>query len=148
MTDNQFVSLILIDGYPVSSKEILEVSPYAIRSIRVINDTFYFGDVRLSGIISIKTFKEDYREPDAETGEVNYIGLQPEKVYKFPEYTTNSTLADQRAQLFWNPDILVKDGKIEFDFYTSDVSGTYEVTVEGIAENGNPISVRKKILVE
>lgn len=147
-SDAQFESLILIDGYPVSSKEMFEVSPYAVRSIRVINDTFYFGDIRLSGIISIKTFKEDYKGPNSETDVADYIGLQPKKIYKFPEYEADSKLPDQRAQLFWNPEILVENGKLEFDFYTSDVPGIYEITVEGIAKDGNPISLRKRILVE
>ncbi len=45
--------------------------------------------------------------------------------------------ADFRNTLFWKPNIITgEDGKAEFDFYTSDETGKYQVTLEGIGTNG------------
>ena len=146
--DNEYSSLILVDGLPISASRMFEISPYAVESIRVVNYAFYFGDVRLSGIISLKTFKGDYRGIDPKMNVTKYIGLQPLKVYIFTDHSIDSKLPDQRSQLFWNPEILVDKGDLEFDFYTSDVPGIYEIRVEGIGELGKSISLRKSIIVE
>ena len=55
--------------------------------------------------------------------------------------------ADFRQQLLWLPNL--KMDKIStFQFYTSDNAGTYEISVEGFSENGEPLSILEKIYVE
>ncbi|MCY1509634.1 hypothetical protein D9M68_439860 [compost metagenome] len=56
-----------------------------------------------------------------------------------PRYDTQkeSATTDYRSTLFWKPDLITgEDGKTIFDFYTSDESGRYRVTLEGVGTNG------------
>lgn len=41
-----------------------------------------------------------------------------------------------RSTLFWEPNILVENGKKMLSFYTSDQTGHYKIFVEGISESG------------
>jgi hypothetical protein len=51
--------------------------------------------------------------------------------------------------LYWNPDIkTLKDQNYVFDFYTSDNTGTFIINIEGISENGTPISDLYRIKVD
>jgi hypothetical protein len=36
---------------------------------------------------------------------------------------------------------------LDLKFYTSDISGEYTITIEGITESGKPISLRKSLVV-
>jgi hypothetical protein len=72
---------------------------------------------------------------------LNYEGLQLQREFYVPQYETQkareSRLPDQRYLLYWNPAIQVK-GKVQINFYTSDVPGDYSVVVEGLTKEGIP----------
>ena len=46
-------------------------------------------------------------------------------------------MPDERYLLHWAPDITTDaDGNHQLEFFTSDVSGTYQVVVEGLTAEG------------
>ncbi len=51
------------------------------------------------------------------------------------------------STLYWHPSLLIQGWK-ELEFYTSDLPGTYLITLEGINELGEVISQEKTIVVE
>ena len=42
----------------------------------------------------------------------------------------------------------VSDADLQFEFYTSDLSGEFEVVLDGFTSYGKPISVYETILVQ
>ncbi|MBN1821020.1 MAG: hypothetical protein JW833_09895 [Prolixibacteraceae bacterium] len=72
----------------------------------------------------------------------NYIhinGFQPPNKFYSPKYTLeniNDKLPDYRPTLYWSPEVAVKDGKANLEFFTCDNLSNYIVIVEGISKNG------------
>ena len=61
---------------------------------------------------------------------------------KYGETAEGAEKPDYRVTLYWNPDVVVKDGKADFSFYNSDRAKNLEMVIEGMAEDGSPISFR------
>jgi hypothetical protein len=65
-------------------------------------------------------------------------------LFPMPNYglksTSNSLYKDIRSTLYWNENELVnKDGKANFFFYTNDLPGHYQVIINGITVHGDLI---------
>ena len=141
--------LILIDGVPASAEKILDFSPYKIESIGVINNRFFLGPLVADGVVSFHTFDKDLQgfAPGENTQKLDYQGLEPMKVYAFPEYEGEGQLdriPDYRDQLYWQPRVEISSGRpYLLEFYTSDTDGEFEIAVEGYTEAGTPLSLRK-----
>jgi len=57
-------------------------------------------------------------------------------------------IPDFRYQLFWEPGVTIQGEEIVYEFYTSDISGEYEIVLEGFTTYGKPISIRGSFVVE
>ncbi|MCY1517758.1 hypothetical protein D9M68_524560 [compost metagenome] len=71
--------------------------------------------------------------------QVAFNGYHYAREFYAPRYETQKEkpLNDYRSTLFWKPDIITgEDGKVMFDFFTSDETGHYCITLEGIGANG------------
>ncbi|MDD4425151.1 MAG: hypothetical protein PHS40_04440, partial [Mariniphaga sp.] len=44
-----------------------------------------------------------------------------------------------RPTMYWEPQVLMENGKASLEFFTSDMPGKYRVMVEGISTNGKII---------
>jgi hypothetical protein len=56
---------------------------------------------------------------------------------------------DLRSALFWKPDVTTDaSGKSKIVFYTSDISSTFKIVMEGISEEGLPLYSEKEFVVE
>lgn len=71
-------------------------------------------------------------------------GFYKTREFYAPEYkkpNTGKEKPDYRTTLHWMPDIkLGSNGRSSVDFYTGDGSGKYIIKVEGITDDGRPIS--------
>lgn len=140
--------LILIDGVPFSSKEALEISPYGINAIHIIPYHYYLGEVTLKGILMLETLEKDLSGLNYKQYNINYVGVQGTKKYRKADHTDPCKEPDFRDQLLWIPEMEVSGGQLDFDFFTSDIPGTYQVRVEGVTASGDPISIKKSFIVE
>ncbi|WP_348797951.1 hypothetical protein [Flavobacterium adhaerens] len=64
--------------------------------------------------------------------------------YFTPDYkdkSKNERIPDYRYQLLWIPQLNLPETKTPLSFYTSDVTGKFEINIEGFTENGIPISL-------
>ena len=59
-----------------------------------------------------------------------------------------SHIPDYRYQLLWKPDLNLNEGEMSIEFFTSDITGDFEISLEGYTNNGIPVSLRKFITVE
>lgn len=101
-----------------------------------------FGSEGANGVIAIYTHRGVKPEPSPFIKgllERNIQGYTSNKTFYSPKYTpenrTNSK-PDLRTTLFWNPEVLTKNGAAELNFFTSDHLGSYTIFVEGISSAG------------
>lgn len=149
-----YLPLILIDGIMVKDQEaLLKFNAKKINTIDVIREKHIYGGQRFEGLMSIKTFDGSFKgfESDQTIKTIELFTPQQQKSYYYQEYINpekSVRIPDFRSQLYWNPDFDLNTDSIELEFYTSDNEGKYEVTLEGFAKNGTPVSLKKEFKVE
>jgi hypothetical protein len=140
----EFRPLILMDGVPVYDFEkVLNINSRDIERAEIINIRYFFSDNIFDGIVSFVTKKGNLSamEFDNTVFRQVYEGCQQNEVFYSPEYSSDSLkssrIPDYRNTLYWNPDKHTdKDGKTQFEFYTSDESTDYTIVVKGISADG------------
>lgn len=143
--------LVLLDGVPVNTEDILDFSPYRIKSLDVLNRRFYFGSLTSEGILSFKTIQGNLGGFEVKTNHLGFDLLAPQPIETTEVLTGQKSdrEPDSRIQLLWTPNFKVeKEGVQQIQFNTSDIEGAFELTIEGFAEDGTPISIIKKFTVK
>lgn len=136
--------LILLDGVLVRDlNKLMQFDPLLIRRLEVVMRNFFVGSLRIPGIVSYKTYTGDMAgyEIDSRGVVLDYEGLQFQREYYNPKYEKeaqrNNRMPDQRTLLYWQSDVKSKNGNAVIEFYTSDVTGNFQVVVEGMNDQGN-----------
>lgn len=134
---NAIDPLVLMDGTLIQdNEELLNYNAREIDRIRVINEPYRYGPKLFSGIIAIETKTGNFvPKPTLDSvAEINFQPLERKKSYYRPDYGNEPTLSkipDYRVQLLWEPNITFAKEGFSATFYTSDVVGTYEISVTG-----------------
>lgn len=136
--------LILLDGLPVlNTSSIIEFDPLKIKRLDIIAGRHYYGNMISDGIVSYATYNGDLAGFNFNAGNVvvKFDGLQREREFYSPGYSseekTGKYLPDLRNVLYWSPNIRTNiNGKANFSFYTSDVTGKFACVVQGIMPDG------------
>jgi hypothetical protein len=147
--------LVLLDGLPVFDlNKIMAFDPLKVRKLEVMTRRYYLGYSSFPGMVSYTTYRGDLGgfELDPQCVSLDYEGLQQHREFYSPKYETqkqiDSRIPDQRNLLYWNPSVITdKKGKYQIEFYTSDLDGDFEITVEGITKNGLAGSARSTFRV-
>ena len=143
----EYPPLVLLDGVPLSGEKAIALSPYRVESVGVLPNRYFLGSKAIDGIVGIKTFNGNYGgfqfESRGNHKKVRIMGLAKGDEYSFFDYleNTNRHEADQRDQLFWDPNFRPEEKNSELSFYTSDVPGEYEIVIEGFTGDGEPVSM-------
>ncbi len=142
--------LIVVDGLILEDlNDFFKYNPKNLDKVNVIKGPYYYGAKSYNGLLCFATKKGDY-----ETTSNSGLIIKPEilrptdkKEYFNPKYpnSADSRIPDYRHQLLWssNPDLSRKDVPIQF--YTSDVSGKFEITLEGFSATGAPVYIKDYI---
>jgi len=139
--------LVVLDGIPMMDHEIIyRYNPLLVERINVYQRECVYGGMLFSGIAEFLTYDRNYPSlsTDQSTQIVSYPGAQtPRRLYSpnyLDEKNRQSRLPDYRHTLVWEPMLQTK-GKSTLDlpFYTSDFSGEFVVTVEGLTKEGEII---------
>jgi hypothetical protein len=138
--------LVVVDGVPVRNiNSLMEVDPLRIKRVDVMTRTFFLGPNALPGLVSFTSYDTDMAgvEIDPTTVTIDYEGLQLKQEFYSPRYETGpqreSRLPDRRTLLHFEPEIQTQPGRrTETEFYTSDLSGTFMIVVEGLSAGGIP----------
>lgn len=140
---------ILFDGVPVFDRgdKIISVDPAKVEKIEVVNRNYFLGPAAFNGIVNFTTYQGDLSnvEVGADAAVLNYEGLQAKREFYSPKYDTaehaSSRFPDFRNVLYWSPEVKAdKNGKAVISFYTSDQPGKYNVSINGITKDGQPLS--------
>ncbi len=146
--------LILVDGLQIQDiNALLNYNAYQIQNISVVNRPYCYGPKIFNGIVSIITKNNDFATiyTDKSILKTTILRPEPAKVYFEPQYETSNALSripDYRHQLLWKPNIAFKNSEMAISFYTSDISGDYEIILEGITETGNYVHFYKTFKTE
>ncbi|WP_432222259.1 hypothetical protein ACRASX_02050 [Flavobacterium sp. TMP13] len=142
-------ALVLVDGmYLKNQNDLNKYSMKNVYKIEVIVGRYYLGPKSFNGLVSFTTFKNDFIPTENQNYVLNGAIVRPdqEKIYKKIEYSTLSQdkrIPDYRYQLLWEPNVSLSNDTTLLNFYTSDVTGKFQINMEGFNLNGQPISLFK-----
>jgi hypothetical protein len=136
--------LVLFDGVPVHDLDkIITFDPLKVRKIELMNRKYFLGSAVFDGIISYTTYQGDLAgfSFDPNVIVLKYDGLQLQRNFYSPVYETKeqvqSRIPDFRKQLCWVPEINTDtNGNGKAVFYTSDETGTFLISLQGITSQG------------
>ncbi|MBO0343573.1 MAG: Ig-like domain-containing protein [Allomuricauda sp.] len=151
---NDFSAIVLFDGvYIPNHEKIKDFDAKQIESISLVRDQFRLAGKDYQGMMVVKTIEGDYFENYAPE---NGINVPIEKAVSKKNYfkqryvegnSKQSRIPDYRRILFWEPHVEVGNTDLQFEFYTSDLTGEFEVVLDGFTTYGKPITVYKTIVV-
>ena len=154
--------VILLDGSPI--EDLLAISPKALAGVQIVRSGLVaqgmanalmlgegpnmYGQEAKFGIVFL-TLNRGVSVSQS-SGTLKHAI----KGYDYPldfNLANNKDMSkkDLRSTLFWKPNIVTnQDGTAEAIFYTSDLTGTFRITLQGITANGNITQIVKYIEVK
>jgi hypothetical protein len=139
---------VLLNGIPFSDLNyIATLGSFDIQRIEVVSSRFFAGNLTFQGIVSIYT--RDHQIPaiyiDSHTlafpNDVAETSINNQEMDLSANIQSGAHLPDFRFNLYWNPDLQISGNNQAFvEFTTSQLSGKYQVNIQGITTSGNPLS--------
>lgn len=144
--------LILLDGLMVSSETLLSINPYKIKSIGIVNARVYHQSLIKDGLLHAKTFDSDLGGIDLDSAgtrlQITGWNISRSNVFD-PSIHKDSRVPDNRSLLFWEPNFLInQEQEIIIDFYTSDITGDFELEIQGFTSEGTGVSILREFHVD
>ncbi len=145
--------VLLVDGILVQdAEEIFRYGAKDFESIGVFPNAYRYGPKIFWGIIDFKTKKGDFK-PTQDGPYVQAFDLMrplSDKKFTSPDHSTESftRIPDYRRQLYWEPNTELSEEVLTRSFYTSDVRGTYLITLEGYTDKGKHLLAKHHFEVE
>lgn len=125
-------ALVTLNGIVCGDEDILNFDPLKIERIEIYPQQFAIGGEVFAGAIGFFTFADAYLPADQFGSTTkSYVRVQPRTELTSPEPPVD-TKPDLRTQLAWVPHMLVSQQTRSLTYYTSDVPGTYVVTIVGV----------------
>ena len=146
--------LFIIDGVLSKNSEyFLNINPADLLTIKLINNPdklAQWGALGKNGIVLAATKRSATNAKKVPTNSVRVVGLN--RALNFPLYdysrANDKRIPDFRTVLYWNPQIKVnQNGRANFSFYTSDLTGEYCVQIKGLTDKGLPFEATNTFVV-
>ncbi|UXP32416.1 hypothetical protein N6H18_00305 [Reichenbachiella agarivorans] len=135
---NKVETMVLLDGAFSTAEDILKLSPYLVERIDVMNKRYFMGSVMFDGVIAVHTTDNNGGDTEPLGDKVNLVPVQsPVLDLKIDSVGRKPLFNDL---LYWQSDITLKQPVLDLSFYTSDLTGHYELRIEGVTPEGEPIS--------
>ncbi len=149
-------ALIIIDGVKTGTDigVLQSISTGDIENINIstnVVDIHAYTGLNSQGIIEITTLSG---KNSIETDRIKKDDLVDLTRYDFkfqsPDYEIETDVReDTRTTIYWNPDLLIIPGReTVISFYTSDIKGEYVGRIEGLRNDGIPVSAEFRYTVE
>ena len=146
--------MVIVDGVFIQDHQsILDFDATKVKTIKVHREEYYYGKIVYQGIVRIETFKGNYDETVSGDylKKFNRLAIQSTKGYFNQDYSKTSKdlerTPDFREQLFWHPNLEFTKQTMNFQFYTSDVKGNFEIILQGFTNLGEPVYLKEVITV-
>lgn len=137
---------IFLDGVFLDDiNKIIGLESDMISKIDVFGAERVFGDLVFQGVISITTKSNEILKTKPAYHSLRIkndnINESSNSVNVTPNAILNNNTPFIRQLLYWNPNLVIDEAcNSNFEFYTSDNKGNFVIKIEGIDENGSPIS--------
>jgi hypothetical protein len=151
-------ALILLDGYEIDESGlafILTLPMSIIDRVDILNASPLYGVRGANGVINIITRTGVRREPVKLSPNSVYTSIQGfdiPRIFYSPKYdnkTEQSAIPDYRSTIFWQPDIKVEKSKTaRLEYFNADNPAAISIIVEGVTEEGIPLSGKIKYNVK
>lgn len=146
-------TMVVVDGLIIEDlNELFAYSPKNIYKINVVRGIYYYGSKSYNGIVSFTSKNGDYDTKLKGKFIIRPEILRPQgkKEYFSPDYASNKSarIPDYRHQLLWKTDFDLNKTNSKINFYASDVSGKYEIILEGFSANGKPVFIKDFIEIK
>ena len=156
VSNPDLLPLVIVDGLIVQDHgRLLEYDARNLSSIRVFRDKYVFGPQIFQGALVFETKKSNYTQDVNDPYIERFQMLKPQlrKHYFTQRYNAESdstafSLPDDRLQLLWMPEVIMNGNANTIEFFTSDVTGEFEICIEGFLNSGKPVSIRETFFVE
>ncbi|QED37981.1 hypothetical protein FK178_09690 [Antarcticibacterium arcticum] len=153
-TGANLIPLVMVDGVLLQDhSEIIDYDARKIKTIQVLREKYFMGPQVYRGIISFETIGGDFFDVMKKEfiSDTEMVRPQQNKIYFSPSYQNldylQNRVPDFRLQLLWNPNFSLTNRATNVEFYTSDVPGEYEISIEGFTEDGTAVSLKEIIRV-
>lgn len=139
-------TLVLLDGIPITDHDFMfNYNPLLVYKVDVYKDKFVFGNKHFDGMVFFTTYKHDYPSlvTDETTHLFDYEGIQAHRYFYSPSYSEKTQMKsrtpDYRHTLLWMPSVEFSGQSLSVPFSTSELTGEFQVTVEGLTKDGKAI---------
>lgn len=146
--------MVLVDGVFIQDHQsILDYDATKVKTIKVHREEYYYGKIVYQGILRIETFDGNYADEISGTylQKFDMFNAKPVKGYFNQNYAmtlnTLSRIPDLREQLLWHPNLEFNKRTMNLEFYTSDVTGDFEIILEGYTNLGELVYIKENITV-
>ena len=143
--------LILLDGVPTTLSAIAFFPAYDVERVELLKggQAAIFGTRGASGVLAVYTRQGNPNRDKRQDQEPGVLALRraayncPRQFYA-PRYGAGAptpTRPDtRRSTLYWQPEVRTDaSGQAELTFFTSDATGSFRLTAEGISAAGQPV---------
>jgi hypothetical protein len=148
--------LLFVDGVVVNDASVIaNLDPELVDRIDAVREKYFVGDYMFYGLVNVITKAGNFSNvalPDYVVRTL-YRVTDPVKLFKSPAYpdteSKQSRIPDFRNTLYWNPSVKADmNGNAKVEFWSSDFASDFEIVVEGMTADGNPLCSRKIISVK
>jgi len=136
--------LVMVDGIPIPDPDkIFSINPLSVRRIDIIPRSYILGHSFFYGLVNFCTYQENHDGIDIDPKAIvmDYDGLQIKREFYSPDYSSQerlkSRIPDFRNTLYWSSHVQVHQ---QVQFYTGDKKGRFLVVIQGINNEGVPMS--------
>ena len=148
--------LVLLDGVPVSDHDVIyNYDPLAVEKINIYYGPIVMGGYLFDGIVELTTYRRLHQDLHLNRSSQILPYEGPQLLYRLdtPDYSQEknhrSRIPDGRHTLLWNPDVRTSGkSSIRLPFDTSDLTGEFQATVEGITKDGQIVFATAVFKVE
>ena len=140
---SQGTSLVMLDGVPVFDHEkIAQYDPLLVEDIIIYPHTVFIGSRTFNGVADFVTYKHNL--PSLKFNDsvriVSFKGVSFPTAYTGRDVLSLTDYPDYRQTVYWHPVVdLGAEETVRLDCVTPDYGGTFEIVVEGIDADGNPL---------
>lgn len=131
--------LYLIDDVPVDANAIATLNPQDVERIEILKgpSSAIYGSRGANGVVAVYTKRGKIMKKGVLESQI--LGFYRPREFYSPRYGTrfDQLNPDDRITLFWAPTIMTDSkGQADTTFFTSDVKGKFDISLEGISPDG------------
>ncbi len=150
--ESEFDALVYIDGVFIKDPDtVLDFDTRTVKTVNTVREKYRIGGKYYFGMVNIVTNEGAYFDVlnDANITKLELDSPRPIKNYFNQKHLpdSNDRIPDLRGQLLWKPTVSFEGKELDLSFYTSEVTGEYEVVLEGFSIYGRPVAIRESFSV-